>query len=134
MQEFNKKIIEEFRANNGVVGGQFAGAGLLLLGTIGAKSGAQRTNPLVYLEDGDRLIIIASYAGSPNHPPWYHNLVANPEVTVEVGTDKYQANATVLEETERAQQYAKIAEAMPAFDGYAAKTSRVIPVIALTRS
>jgi len=133
MQEFNQKIIEEFRTNNGVVGGQFAGAGLLLLGTIGAKSGAQRTNPLAYVEDGDGLVIIASYAGSPTHPPWYHNLVANSEVTVEVGSETYQARATLLGEPERSDQYAKMASAMPAFNEYAAKTSRVIPVIVLTR-
>ncbi len=82
MQEFNQKIIDEFRANDGIVGGPFEGASLLLLGTTGAKSGQRRTNPLAYMDEGDRLIVIASFAGAPSNPPWYHNLRANPEVTV----------------------------------------------------
>ena len=133
MLDFNKKIIEEFRANGGVVGAPFENAPLLLLGTTGAKSGEHRTNPLAYLDEGERLIIIASFAGAPTNPPWYYNLQANPEVTLEVGTDKYQALASVVKEPERSELYAKMAAVMPAFAEYEQKTTRVIPVIALTR-
>ena len=134
MQEFNQKIIDEFRANDGIVGGPFEGASLLLLGTTGAKSRQRRTNPLAYMDEGDRLIVIASFAGAPSNPPWYHNLRANPEVTVEVGVEKYQAQAVVVDEPERSELYDKMATAMPAFAEYRAKTSRIIPVIALQRT
>lgn len=130
---FNEKIIAEFRANDGVVGGPFAGAPLLLLGTIGAKSGAARVNPLVYTTDGDDLIIIASYAGADKHPPWFHNLKANPEVTIEEGSDKYTARAAIVEEPDRTRLYAQMEGQMSAFTGYREKTDRVIPVIRLTR-
>lgn len=132
-QAFNKTIIDEFRANKGVVGGQFAGAPLLLLSTTGAKSGLARVNPLVYLVDGDRQIIIASFAGAPTSPPWYHNLLANPEVGVEMGRENFKASAGVLDEPERTELYAKMVEIMPVFSEYQSKTTRVIPVIALTR-
>lgn len=132
-QAFNKTIIDEFRANKGVVGGQFAGAPLLLLSTTGAKSGLARVNPLVYLVDGDRQIIIASFAGAPTSPPWYHNLLANPEVGVEMGSENFKASAGVLDEPERTELYAKMVEIMPVFSEYQSKTTRVIPVIALTR-
>ena len=132
-QAFNKAIIDEFRANKGVVGGQFAGAPLLLLSTTGAKSGLARVNPLVYLVDGDRQIIIASFAGAPTSPPWYHNLLANPEVGVEMGSENFKASAGVLDEPERTELYAKMVEIMPVFSEYQSKTTRVIPVIALTR-
>ena len=134
MREFNKSIIDEFRANDGVVGGQFAGASLLLLSTTGAKSGVTRLNPLAYLAEGDRYIIIASFAGAPTNPPWYHNLLANPAVGVEVGSDRFDATAEVLAEPERTQLYAKMAEMMPAFAEYQSKTTRTIPVIALSPS
>src|SRR5687767_12005419 len=91
---FNKGIVEEFRANAGKVGGMFAGAPMVLLTTTGAKSGQQRTTPLVYTTDGDRLVVIASKGGAPTHPDWYHNVVKNPTVGVEVGSDKFQARAT----------------------------------------
>ena len=133
MQEFNAKIITAFRANKGAVGAPFEGAPLMLLGTTGAKSGAARTNPLAYVEDGDRMVIIASFAGAVNNPPWYHNLVANPEVTVEVGEDKYQAKATVLGEPERTTFYDKMVVTLPVFAEYKEKTPRVIPVIALEK-
>ena len=133
MQDFNKSIIDEFRANNGVVGGQFAGAPLLLLTTTGAKSGLSRVNPLAYLADKNRHVIIASYAGGPTNPPWYHNLIANPEVYIEVGSDSFRAKAEVVSEPERSELYKKIADAMPAFAEYQTKTTRVIPVIALVR-
>ena len=134
MQEFNKTIIDEFRANEGAVGGQFAGASLLLLTTTGAKSGLTRINPLAYLLDGDRHIVIASFAGAPSNPPWYHNLLANPEVGVEVGSDRFNARAGVLTEPERSELYAKMAQMMPVFTEYRSKTARTIPVIALRRS
>ena len=134
IQEFNKTIIDEFRANDGVVGGQFSGASLLLLSTTGAKSGLTRVNPLAYLIDGDRHIIIASFAGAPSNPPWYHNLLANPEVGVEVGSERFNASADVLTEPERTDLYTKMAQKMPVFTEYQSKTTRVIPVIALRRS
>lgn len=133
LREFNKSIIDEFRANEGVLGGMFEGAPVLLLSSVGAKSGESRLNPLVYLSDGDRVIIFASYEGQPKNPPWYYNLLANPEVGVEIGTEQYRASATVLDEPERSELYAKMEEAMPMFTDYKNKTSRVIPVIALTR-
>ena len=130
---FNDRIIEEFRANKGVVGGPFAGAPMLLLATTGAKSGAARTNPLVYLPDGDRFIIFASKGGAPNHPAWYHNLVAHPETTIEVGTETIPVTATVVTGEERDRLYAAQAALRPAFADYEAKTTRRIPVIALER-
>ena len=134
MQEFNESIIDEFRTNDGVVGGQFAGAPLLLLSTTGAKTGLPRVNPLAYLADGDRHIIIASYAGGPNNPPWYYNLLANPEVSVEVGSERFTARTEVLNEPERTELFARMVEMMPVFSEYQSKTTRVIPVVALTRS
>lgn len=130
---FNDRIIEEFRANKGVVGGPFAGAPMLLLATTGAKSGAARTNPLVYLPDGDRFIIFASKGGAPNHPAWYHNLVAHPETTIEVGTETIPVTATVVTGEERDRLYAAQAALRPAFADYEAKTTRRIPVVALHR-
>lgn len=131
--DWNKAIIAEFRANGGKVGGQFAGATLLLLHTTGAKSGQERVNPVVYTTDGDRLVVIASKAGAPTNPDWYHNLVANPEVTVEVNTEQFQAQATVAAEPERTRLYNQMAAAMPGFAEYQRKTTRVIPVVVLTR-
>src|SRR6266852_5976243 len=98
---FNQAIIEEFRANGGKVSGQFAGAPLLLLNTVGAKSKQPRTNPVAYTKDGDNYLIIASKAGAPTNPDWYYNVVANPEVTVEVGPERFQAHATIPEGEER---------------------------------
>ena len=133
MNERNMRIIEEFRANGGKVGGPFAGRTLLLLHTKGAKSQQERINPVAYVADGDRLVVIASKGGAPTHPDWYHNLVANPLVTVEVGAEKFQARAKVAEEPERTRLYDKMVEMMPGFADYKAKTTRVIPVIVLTR-
>jgi deazaflavin-dependent oxidoreductase (nitroreductase family) len=133
MNEFNKGIIDEFRKNKGKVGGPFEGAHMLLLTTQGAKTGKARVNPLAYLPDGKRYVIIASFAGAPNNPPWYHNLVAHPDVSIEVGTEKVDVHATVLGEPERTTLYKKMAAAMPAFAEYEKKTTRKIPVIALTR-
>lgn len=132
-EAWNRQIIEEFRANEGKVGGQFKGAPLLLLITTGAKSGKQRINPLAYTTDGERLVIIASKAGMPTNPDWYHNIVAHPDVTVEVGAEIFEARATVAEGAERDELYAKQAAIMPNFAEYQAKTTRKIPVIVLTR-
>ena len=111
----------------------FADAQLLLLATTGAKTGLTRINPLACLSDGDRYIIIASYEGAPTNPPWYYNLLSNPEVGVEVGSEQFAARATVLDEPERTELYAKMVKIMPIFTEYQSKTTRVIPVVALTR-
>lgn len=132
MSDFNKKVIEEFRANEGKVGGYFEGANLLILHTIGAKSGKERVNPLMYLPDDERYIIIASKAGAPSNPDWYYNILANPEVTVEVGTEQLQAQATVADEPERSELYEKMVAVAPGFDEYREKTDRTIPVVILT--
>ncbi len=130
---WNDGVIAEFRANSGKVGGYFTGKTLLLLHTIGAKSGQERVNPTAYVTDGDRLVIIASKGGAPTHPHWYHNLLAHPLVTVEVGTEKFQVRAAVVSEPERTRLYNKMVEMMPSFAEYQQKTSRIIPVITLTR-
>jgi deazaflavin-dependent oxidoreductase (nitroreductase family) len=132
-QSWNEKVIEEFRANGGKVGGQFEGAPLLLLTTTGAKSGRSTTSPVMYLPDGDRLVVIASYAGAPRNPAWYHNLVAHPRVTVEVGDESFAATARVIAGDERDALYARQAALYPGFREYEEKTSRVIPVVALER-
>ncbi|MGH2598292.1 MAG: nitroreductase family deazaflavin-dependent oxidoreductase [Dehalococcoidia bacterium] len=131
--DFNQRIIAEFRANGGVVGGRFAGAPMLLLTTVGAKSGQRRTTPLVYLPDDERFVIIASKGGAPTHPAWYHNLMAYPETTIEVGTETIPVTAVVVAGEERDRLYARQAELRPAFAEYQAKTTRRIPVIALHR-
>jgi deazaflavin-dependent oxidoreductase (nitroreductase family) len=133
IKAFNQTVIEEFRANAGKVGGQFAGGAIMILSTTGAKSGAKRENPLVYQMHGDEMIIIASFGGAKYSPPWYHNLVKNPEVSVEVGAERYQARARVLEEPGRTERFNAMAAAMPIFNDYQAKTERQIPVISLTR-
>ncbi|MBG0833305.1 nitroreductase family deazaflavin-dependent oxidoreductase [Planomonospora sp. ID67723] len=130
--DFNQQIIEEFRANQGRVGGMFEGARLLLLTTTGARSGTRHTTPVGYFPDGgERVLIIASAGGAPNHPAWFHNLVADPRVTVEDGVFTYEAEAVVLQGAERDQAFARAVEADPAWADYQAKTSRVIPVVAL---
>jgi deazaflavin-dependent oxidoreductase (nitroreductase family) len=130
---WNKAIIEEFRANGGKVGGQFAGMPLLLLHTIGAKSQQPRINPVAYTTDGDRYVVIASKGGAPTNPDWYYNLVAQPLVTVEVGTEQFQAQAAVATEPERTRLYDQMAAARPNFAEYQRKTTRSIPVVILTR-
>jgi deazaflavin-dependent oxidoreductase (nitroreductase family) len=129
---WNQAIIEEFRANSGKVGGMFAGRTLLLLHTIGAKTGQERINPVAYFKDGDRLVIIASKGGAPTHPDWYHNIVAHPNVTVEVGTELHHGVATVTTEPERTRLYNLMVSVMPGFAEYQQKTSRVIPVITIS--
>lgn len=128
----NRQVIDEYRANQGQLSGDFAGAPLLLLTTTGAKSGRSHTIPLMYSEDGDRLLIVASKAGAPEHPHWYRNVVANPRVRVEIGDRDVSAAAEVIVGEERDQLYASIAERMPDFAEYQKKTSRTIPVVALT--
>lgn len=128
----NKAIIDEFRANEGKVGGRFEGRTLLLLHTQGAKSGQERINPTAYIKDNGNLVVIASKGGAPTNPDWYYNLVAHPQVTVEVGTGKFQARAAEAEEPERTRLYDKMVQMMPAFDDYRKKAPRKIPVIVLT--
>ncbi|WP_405584719.1 nitroreductase/quinone reductase family protein [Streptomyces sp. NBC_01092] len=130
--DFNQPVIEEFRANKGRVGGYFEGARLLLLTTTGARTGRPHTTPLGYLPDGgDRVLVIASAAGAPRHPAWFHNLLAHPQVTVESGAFTYEARAVVLEGEERDRAFARAMEAEPGWAEYQAKTTRVLPVIAL---
>lgn len=134
INDWNRQIIEEFRANDGVVGGMFAGAPVVLLHTTGRKSGKERVNPLVALPEGDRLFVFASYGGADNDPDWFHNLVAKPAVEVEYGAERFSATATVLDRTERDVIYAKQAELRPNFAEYQEKTTRVIPVVELVRA
>lgn len=134
LNDFNRKLIEEYRANGGRVTGRFAGAQLLLLTTTGASSGKPRTTPLVFGMDDDRIFIIASFAGGPKHPAWYGNLLAHPEVTVELGRDSFQARAVVAGSAERDRLYGQQAAKMPTFNDYQAKTTRVIPVVLLERT
>jgi deazaflavin-dependent oxidoreductase (nitroreductase family) len=134
LNDFNKNLIEEFRANDGKVTGVFADAPLVVITTTGAKSGQPRTIPLVHTRDGDRVVIIASKGGAPTHPDWYFNIKANPEVTVELPGETFRARAVVYTEgPERDRLYRAQADLMPNFDEYAAATDRVIPVVALER-
>jgi deazaflavin-dependent oxidoreductase (nitroreductase family) len=130
--DFNTQIIDEFRANEGRVGGMFEGMPLLLLHHTGARSGTSRINPLAYLSDGERYVVFASKAGAPTNPDWYHNLKAQPDVTIEVGTKKTDAVAHEATGEERDRLYGMMAEQSPQFGEYEQKTSRVIPVIILT--
>jgi deazaflavin-dependent oxidoreductase (nitroreductase family) len=129
---WNQKIIDEFRANDGKVGGRFEGRTLLLLHTTGARSGKERVNPVAYVREGERYVVIASKGGAPTNPGWYYNILAHPRLTVEVGTKIFQVDAKVAEEPERTRLYNKMVEIMPGFDDYRRKTERVIPVIVLT--
>ena len=131
--DYNRQLIEDFRANRGKNGGPFAGRPLLLLTTTGAKSGQRRTTPMMFIPDGDRLLVIASNVGAPAHPDWYRNLVAHPDVTVEVGTETFDATAVVTQGAERDRLWTRIVELYPFFTGHQAKTTRQIPVIALSR-
>jgi deazaflavin-dependent oxidoreductase (nitroreductase family) len=130
---WNLNVIEEFRANDGKVGGNFEGAPVLLLHTTGAKSGTERINPMMYLEEDGRIYVFASKAGADSHPDWYYNLIANPEVTVEAGTETFKANATQVDKSERDRIYAEQVVLFPGFGEYEKKTTRLIPVIALDR-
>lgn len=130
---YNRQLIEEFRANRGKSGGPMEGRPLLLLTTTGAKSGQLRTTPMMYIPDGNRLLVIASNAGAPVHPDWYRNLVAYPEVTVEVGNEIFEAIAIVTEGPERQRLWTRVVELYPFFADHQAKVTRQIPVIVLER-
>ncbi len=130
--DWNTKVIEDFRAHGGQVGGQFEGAPMLLLHTKGAKSGLERVNPMMYLKDDGHTYVFASKGGADTHPDWYRNLVANPDVTVELGTETFTAKARPLPEDERARVYAIQAQRYPGFAEYERKTTRVIPVVELS--
>jgi deazaflavin-dependent oxidoreductase (nitroreductase family) len=131
--EFNKGVVEEFRSNDGNVGGRFAGSPMILVNHVGAKSGTAYTSPLVYTRDGDNFVIIASKGGSPADPHWFLNLVANPDVTIEVGSETIPVRARVAEGEERARLYDAQAAQMPNFAEYAQATTREIPVVVLER-
>ena len=133
MSDWNKSVVEEFRANKGKVGGPFEGATLLLLHTTGTKSKIERVNPVMYFIDDNHYVVVASKGGADTHPDWYHNLLANPEISVEVGTEKFPVIATVTSEPERTRLYGKMESINPGFTEYKSKTSRIIPVITLTR-
>ena len=128
-----ERVVAEFRARGGTVGGYHASMQLLLLTTTGARTGQRRAVPLTYLPDGDRYIVTAGNAGSDRHPAWYYNLAAHPDVTVEVGTEAFKAVAVVADEAERGVLYELFAAAYPQADGYQAQTTRQIPVVILRR-
>jgi deazaflavin-dependent oxidoreductase (nitroreductase family) len=131
VNDFNQRIISEFRANDGMLGGPFEGAPMLLLHSTGAKSGEERVNPVVYQADGDRLVVFASKQGAPTNPDWYHNLLAHPRAKVEVGDRTVEVNARVAEGDERDRLWTRQKEQMPGFAEYEQKTTRQIPVVVL---
>ena len=131
--DWNQNIIKEFRENAGKVGGPFEGKTLLLLHTIGAKSGQERINPVACIKDGEHFVIIASKGGAPDNPDWYYNILAHPQVSVEYGTEIFKVKAEIAPEPERTRLYAKMVEHMPGFADYEKKTTRIIPVVLLTR-
>ncbi len=129
--DFNRKIIDEFRANGGKVGGPFEGRPLLLLHTTGAKTGQERIAPLAYRREGDTFVVFGSKAGAPTNPDWYHNLRADPKASVEVGSDAFDVRARIAEGTERAEIWERQKRDVPNFAQYEKKTDRPIPVIIL---
>jgi deazaflavin-dependent oxidoreductase (nitroreductase family) len=131
-EDFNAKVIEEFRANGGRVGGMFEHMPLVLLHHVGAKSGAERVNPVAYLKDGDRYVVFASKGGAPTNPGWYHNLKAHPETTLEVGADTLDVVASEAQGDERDRLFNAVAENSPQFREYAENAGRTIPVMLLT--
>ncbi|HEV2238809.1 MAG TPA: nitroreductase family deazaflavin-dependent oxidoreductase [Ktedonobacterales bacterium] len=131
--DYNQQLIANYRANGGKLTGPFTGRKLLLLTTTGAKSGREHTAPVAYTHDGDRLVVIASKGGAPTNPAWYHNLAAHPEVTVELGAERFTARAVVSEGAERERLFAQMAEQMPNFAEYQRNTTRQLPVIVLER-
>jgi deazaflavin-dependent oxidoreductase (nitroreductase family) len=130
---WNQKNIEEFRANEGKIGGYFEGAHMILIHHIGARSGTERVNPLTYLPDGDDMIITATEGGAPKHPDWYYNLKQHPRIMVEVGTATFPVEATEVTGEERNELWRRLVELRPGFAAYEAKTSRVFPMFRLTR-
>ena len=134
MSDWNEKIIEEFRANEGRVGGMFEGAPMILVHHVGAKTGTVRVTPLVHFPEDDRhTVIVASNGGAPTHPAWFHNLKANPKVDVEVGTETYTVVAEELARAERDELWKRVVAERPGFGDYERKTDRVIPLLRLTR-
>jgi deazaflavin-dependent oxidoreductase (nitroreductase family) len=134
MREYNRALIAEFRASGGTLGGQLAKSHILLLTTLGAKSGLERVTPLGYGRDGERLVVVAANAGAPSHPDWYRNIVAHPQVTVEVGSERFAARARAAEGAERADLVARQDEIVPYLPAQQAKTSREIPIVVLERT
>lgn len=132
--DYNQQIIDEFRANDGKVGGPFERMRLLLLHTTGARSGRPRVSPLAYRRDGDNLLVFGTKGGAPTHPDWYHNLRVNPRVTVEVGSDRFEAVARVTDTAERDKLWDEAKQEFPGFAEYEGKTDREIPVIVLERA
>ena len=133
LHDVNRKVVEEFRANSGKVGGPFAGSDIVLLTTVGAKSGTPRVSPLVYFDVDGRILIAGSFGGAPKAPAWVHNLRAQPSVRVEIGTDAFDAEVRELPLEERNALYPRVVEIAPQFGEYQAKTSRVIPLFELAR-
>ena len=133
-EDWNRSIIEEFRANEGRVGGPFEGRPILLLTHTGARTGTVRTNPLAYLADGDRFVVFASKGGAPTNPDWYHNLIAHPDATIEVGTETIPVRTRVAAGEERDRLWHRLVLLIPAFGEYERKTSRTIPVVVLERT
>jgi len=134
LDDFNRRIVEEFRANGGVVGGPFVDGQLLLLHTTGAKTGKPRLSPLAYITVEEKMIIVGSYAGAPKDPAWVHNLRAHPRAHIEVGTEAYDVTVRELPSDERDATYPKITEAAPVFAEYQANTTRTIPLFELIRA
>ncbi len=137
MSGFNDRIIAEFRDNDGRVGGPFAGAHLVLITSTGAKSGQPRIAPVMYFADGETIYVIASKAGAPTNPNWYHNLLANPKASLELATDsgieRFEATAEPVTGPEHDRLYAEFSRSNPGFAKYQARTNRVIPIVALRR-
>lgn len=131
--QMNLDVLQEFRSNGGKVGGPFRDADVLLLTCTGARSGQPRLVPLAYTRDGDRYVIIASKAGLPTHPDWYHNLVKHPEASIEVGTETIEVRAVQQTGAERRRLYDQMAARMSVFKEYEAKAPREIPVFTLER-
>jgi deazaflavin-dependent oxidoreductase (nitroreductase family) len=134
IHDFNVPVVHEFRANGGHVGGPFAGGNLLLLTTVGARSGREQTSPLGYVREGERLLVVGSAGGSPHHPAWYHNVLAHPMVRVEVGAETFGAIAVPAEGAERNRLFARIVSEAPGYADYQAAVERLLPVVALQRS
>ena len=130
--DYNARVIDEFRANEGRLGGSFEGVPLLLLHHTGARSGEQRVNPLSYQRDDSRYVVFASRGGAPRNPAWYHNLKTNPNATIEVGTDTIEVRASEAGGEERERLYRTQAERIPQFAEYERRSERTIPVIVLT--
>ncbi len=134
LNDWNQQIITEFRANAGRVGGPFEGASMILLHHVGARTGTARVNPLACFPDGDDLVIVASKAGAPTNPDWYHNLKAHPRTEVEYGTETFTVDVTEVSGVDRVLLWERIVEAMPGFNEYQMNTDRIIPVLRLTRA